>query len=215
MIWIACSFASLVMGSLPFGRLIARKVADIDITQRGSGNIGATNVARELGLKWGVLTLILDLLKGFVPVFVLSHLQPQHQLGHALVGLAALVGHQFSLFQGFSGGKGVATALGVYLVLAPLPALIAMGCFALTVIIFDFVSLGSIISAGLMPVLLILSGKSLTMVFASCLVTALIWIKHRGNMRRLLRGEERKWRRLTLRSGVPTSDQTPRQNRSE
>ena len=162
-----------------------------------------------------MLTLALDLLKGFIPVFVFSLLQPQHELGLAVVGVAALLGHQFSLFQRFSGGKGVATAVGVYLVIAPLSTLIAVGFFALIVILFDFISLGSILSACLMPVLFALSGKSLTSIVASCLITATICIKHRDNIRRLLRGEERKWRGHSLRSGAPTTDQTPRQNRSE
>jgi glycerol-3-phosphate acyltransferase PlsY len=110
-----------LLGSIPFGKLIAKRVAHINITQRGSGNIGATNVARELGITWGLVTLLLDMLKGFLPVFLYAHyiLQAGIEFETCLsaIGLAALLGHQFSIFMRFRGGKGVATAIGIYLVI--------------------------------------------------------------------------------------------------
>ncbi len=195
MIWILCFLTSYLAGTVPFGTIIARKVAGLDITQKGSGNIGATNVARELGLKWGLLTLMLDLLKGFLPVLVFTLFMPDHASGQAMVGLSALLGHQFSIFKRFKGGKGVATALGIYLALAPLSALMAIPFFILTVAVSDFVSLGSMLGASIMPILLALQGTSWHIIAASVVMAVLICIKHADNIQRLLRGEERHWRK--------------------
>jgi glycerol-3-phosphate acyltransferase PlsY len=196
--WILFPIAAYLLGSIPFGRLIGQRVARIDITERGSGNIGATNVARELGIKWGILTLVLDLLKGFVPVWLSGLLFPNFELGQALVGITALIGHQFSLYERFRGGKGVATTLGVFLAFSPLPCLLALLLFVLTVYLFDFVSLGSIISAALMPFILILFRKPFPVVMAAGVVAALICIKHKGNIQRLMRGEERRLRKRAV-----------------
>lgn len=187
--------AAYILGSVPFGKLISRRVADIDITQRGSGNIGATNVARVIGLKWGILTLSLDALKGFIPAILFRLLFPQPELGLSLVGLTALLGHQFSLFCGFRGGKGVATALGAFLAIAPIPSLLALALFVLAVYLSDYVSLGSLVSACAMPLLLLLHGKSETVAIASLIMAILICIKHKENIVRLTRGEERGWRK--------------------
>ena len=187
-----------LLGSIPFGKLIAKRVAHINITQRGSGNIGATNVARELGITWGLVTLLLDMLKGFLPVFLYAHyiLQVGFEFEVCLsaIGLAALLGHQFSIFMRFRGGKGVATAIGIYLVISPLACLMAIIVFILTVYRWDFVSLGSMLAAIVMPGLLALFGKSQPLVTTSIIVAALICFKHKGNIKRLVKGEERKWR---------------------
>ena len=186
-----------VLGSIPFGKLIAGRVARIDITQRGSGNIGATNVARELDLRWGLLTLALDLLKGLIPVALFigfaSAEGAEREIGLTAVGLAALIGHQFSLFLKFRGGKGVATALGVYLTLSPLSCLGALILFISVVVKWNFVSLGSMISATAMPLLLYLLGRSQTIILGSAITAGLICLKHSENIQRLIRGEERKW----------------------
>lgn len=187
-----------LLGSIPFGKLIAKRVARINITQRGSGNIGATNVARELGITWGLVTLFLDMLKGFLPVFLYAHyiLQAGSEFETCLsaIGLSALLGHQFSIFMRFRGGKGVATAIGIYLVISPLACLMAIIVFILTVYKWDFVSLGSMLAAIVMPGLLALFGKSQPLVTTSIIVAALICFKHKGNIKRLVKGEERKWR---------------------
>lgn len=192
--WILFPIATYLLCSIPFGRLIGKKVAGIDITRRGSGNIGATNVARELGLKWGVLTLFLDVLKGFIPVSLFAHLLPDYEIGISVVGLSALLGHQFSLYQRFRGGKGVATALGVYLAISPALSLIALLLFILTVYLLDFVSIGSILSASIMPILIIFSVKSDILTITSLIIAALICFKHKDNIRRLMRGEEKRWK---------------------
>jgi glycerol-3-phosphate acyltransferase PlsY len=192
------AIAAYLFGSIPFGKLIAKKVAHVDITQTGSGNIGATNVARELSIKWGVLTLVLDVLKGFVPVALFAGLAPKtgmdHELGLLVVGLCALLGHQFSLFLSFRGGKGVGTALGVYLAISPLSCLVALVLFVLIVYIWDFISLASMLSALAMPFLFALFGKTPPLIIGAVIAAALIVIKHKDNIQRLLKGDERKWK---------------------
>jgi glycerol-3-phosphate acyltransferase PlsY len=190
--------AAYFLGSVPFGKLIASGVARINITQRGSGNIGATNVARELGVKWGLFTLFLDMLKGFVPVaFFVRYASEMggNDIGLFAVGLSALLGHQFSIFLKFRGGKGVATAVGVYLVISPPACLVAVLVFVLTVYKWDFISLGSMFSAAAMPGLLALFGQSQVIVFGSAIVAVMICLKHAGNIKRLIQRKERKWRR--------------------
>jgi acyl phosphate:glycerol-3-phosphate acyltransferase len=195
---ICFAIAAYIVGSIPFGKLIAGYVAHIDITRRGSGNIGATNVARELGMKWGVITLILDVLKGLVPILVfsvyVSGSGTKHEIALAGIGLCALLGHMFPLFLKFRGGKGVATALGVYLAMSPLSCLCGLVLFVLIVAIWDFISLGSIIAACAMPLFLILFGKPYPFIAASVFMALLICVKHRENIRQLVRGEERKWK---------------------
>jgi glycerol-3-phosphate acyltransferase PlsY len=193
--------SAYLLGSIPFGKLVARRVAHINITQRGSGNIGATNVARELGITWGLVTLFLDILKGFLPVFLYTHYffnaGIEYEICLSIIGLSALLGHQFSIFMGLRGGKGVATAIGIYLAISPLICLAAVIVFILTVYIWDFVSLGSMIAVIIMPFLLVFSGASQPIVTCSIIVAALICLKHKGNITRLIRGKERKWRRKT------------------
>ena len=135
--WAVYFVGAFILGSIPFGQIVSRKVASIDITTRGSGNIGATNVARELGMKWGIVTLVLDMMKGLVPVLASMFQVTQgggwQFIGPSTVGLCALAGHQFSCFRKFHGGKGVATALGVYLAISPLSTFLALVLFVLIV----------------------------------------------------------------------------------
>lgn len=186
--------AAFFMGSIPFGSIIGRKVADIDIKTRGSGNIGATNVARELGIKWGIFTLILDLLKGFIPVYIVNYHVPAGDVWLILVCILSLLGHQFSIFLRFRGGKGVATAAGIFLALSPVSLLIAIVIFIIGIYLFDTVSTGSMAAACSMPLILYLSGKSLSLVIASIFMAMLICLAHRENIKNILKGEERKWR---------------------
>jgi acyl phosphate:glycerol-3-phosphate acyltransferase len=194
-LWIIFFVVAFLLGSIPFGRLISHWVARIDITTRGSGNIGATNVARELGLKWGIVTLVLDLLKGFAPTLLFDHLYPGAPLGLSITGLCALLGHQFTPFLGFRGGKGVATALGVYLAISPLGCLGAAVVFVLTVYIWDFISLGSMVGSCAVPVFFALLGQPLELILASLVAAGFICLKHKDNIGRLLAGNERKWRK--------------------
>ena len=192
------ALGAYLLGAVPFGKIIARIIAKIDITKKGSRNIGATNVARELGLKWGILTLILDVLKGLVPVLVFSACSARSdiwgQIALAMVTLCPLLGHQFSVFMGFKGGKGVATALGVYLALSPISCLIGLLVFVLVVLKWDYISLGSMVSAGSIPIFLALFQQPKAVVLASVTLAILIYFKHAENITRLFRGEERKWK---------------------
>ena len=192
------AIAAYIVGSIPFGKLIAGRVGRMDITRRGSGNIGATNVARELGVKWGAVTLVLDILKGFIPVmaflFYARRAGTGHEIGLAFIGVCALLGHMFPVFLRFRGGKGVATALGVFLGLSPLSCLCSLVLFVAVVAKWQFVSLGSLVSSSAIPIFLLAFGKPGPYVAASVLVALLIWFKHRANLVRLLKGEELKWK---------------------
>jgi glycerol-3-phosphate acyltransferase PlsY len=184
--------ASYFLGSIPTGVILAKVFAGRDIRREGSGNIGATNVARVLGKKIGVLTLVGDLLKGFIPVFAGCYLISSLLLG-CLMGLAAFLGHLFPIYLGFKGGKGVATALGVFLYLSPVVILIEVVIFAAAVGISRYVSLGSLIAAATMPILLLLMSFPQAVVLLSIAFALLIFIKHRSNIERLLGGTENKF----------------------
>ena len=192
------ALGTYLLGAVPFGKIVAGMAAQIDITQRGSKNIGATNVARELGLKWGLLTLALDVLKGLVPILVFSACSFKgdisSQMALAVVSLCPLLGHQFSIFMGFRGGKGVATALGIYLALSPIACVLGLLVFLLVVLKWDFISLGSMVSAGSIPIFLTLFHQPKPVVFASVIMAVLIYFRHGENVLRLVRGEERKWK---------------------
>jgi len=198
--WILFGAGAYLMGAIPFGKGIARVVARVDITQRGSGNIGATNVARELGIKWGIVTLVLDILKGLAPLLVLMRWAPPPsdaapQTALALVGLCALLGHQFSVFMKFKGGKGVATALGVYLAISPTACLAGLAVFLFTVAKWDYISLGSILSSFTVPLVILLMDKPSGVFTAALAMALLITVQHRENIRRLIKGQERKWKK--------------------
>ncbi len=197
--WTAFCLAAYLFAAIPWGKMIAHVVAGIDITERGSGNIGATNVSRELGLKWGLLTLCLDSLKGFLPVFLAGHYLGvagiAHSWGLSAVGVAALLGHQFSLYRKFAGGKGVATALGIYLAIAPLSCLLAVLLFVSVVYKWEFVSLGSLAAAFSMPIFAALFEKPLPVSLGALIIAILIFLKHRANIHRLAMGQEHSWRK--------------------
>jgi len=195
-----------LIGAIPFGFIIGRIVGKIDIRQHGSGNIGATNVGRVLGSKWGLIVFVLDLAKGLVPVAVLSRvlLAPQsHDLPHWQVaaGIATILGHMFPCWLGFRGGKGVATALGVVAYLAPVPTAAAVVIFGLSFAIWRIVSLSSMLASigfALCQVVLLwpalFSREHWSLSLFSLLVPALIIGRHRSNIARIWRGEEKKYR---------------------
>lgn len=184
--------ASYFIGAIPTGVVLAKALSGKDIRQEGSGNIGATNVTRVLGKKLGALTLAGDLLKGFLPVCIGSYLVPSLSVV-CLMGLAAFLGHLFPVYLGFKGGKGVATALGVFLYFAPLVIFIEVVVFVAVVGIWKYVSLGSLIAAASMPLLLLIIGSSKPVVLLSIAFALLIFIKHKANIQRLLSGTENKF----------------------
>lgn len=189
--------ASYFLGAIPFG-LIVGKLAGKDVRKEGSRNIGATNVSRLLGKKLGFVTLICDGLKGYLPMLLAAVILEESQdkeLMVALCGILAVVGHMFPVYLGFKGGKGVATGLGVFLFLSPVAILISLGVFIAAVGLSGFVSVGSLLASGLMVVWLWLLGQSTVTIATAAAVAALIWLKHHENIGRLLRGEEKSWKK--------------------
>jgi glycerol-3-phosphate acyltransferase PlsY len=191
---LAVSYAS---GSLPFAWL-AGKAAGVDLRQQGSGNLGATNVFRVLGWKVGIAVFLADALKGAVPVLLLprridSGIDPT--IWAIACGVAAIAGHVRPLFLRFrKGGKGVATAAGVFFALAPVPMLITFGLFVAVVLATGYVSLGSLLSAIVLPSLLLFTqGPRAPLVLVSVIVAAFVFWTHRANIGRLRRGDEHRF----------------------
>lgn len=174
---------------MPFGLILAHRFAGIDVRSQGSGNIGATNVARTSGKKLGILTLILDATKGALPVLVAAWLgQPIAVVAGA--GLAAVIGHVFPIYLKLRGGKGVATAAGMFLALAPLPTLAAVAVFGLLFLAFRVVSVGSLAGAiTLLAAIAVLDPRREVLVVAA-IVVALVFVRHAGNIQRLLKRSE-------------------------
>ena len=188
-VWIVGAY---LLGSVPTGLLLG-KLYGIDVRATGSGNIGATNLYRTLGRRVGILTLIGDCLKGFLPVFLAFKLGLAGPM-QAWIGLAAFLGHVFSLFLLFKGGKGVATALGVYLALAPLAVLGALGVFVVLVVSFRYISLGSIVAAATMPIIIWFLPHDLALLIATALIASVVIIKHHANISRIVAGTENKFK---------------------
>lgn len=183
--------AAFVLGSIPFG-IITAKVKGIDLKKVGSGNIGATNVLRSLG-KWpAVITLLGDILKGTLAVAIgkYSGVEPLYE---GLIGIAAISGHSFSIFLGFKGGKGVATSLGVLLMYTPHVALVTLVVWIGVVLFTKYSSLGAIVSFALLPLnIMLFDFQEKTKFFISILISLFIIIRHKDNIRRLMKGTERK-----------------------
>jgi len=190
---------SYFIGSIPFG-LVLGKVAGVDVRVAGSGNIGATNVARLVGKKLGGLTLVCDALKAILPMLAAARLLEngsQREFWVALCGGAAFLGHLYPLYLGFRGGKGVATALGIFLYLAPVAALVDLLIFVGVVYNWGYVSLGSLTAALMMPGLVWLLTGSLSNSVLAFAIGVLIWVKHWDNILRLMQHEEKSWRKDT------------------
>ena len=215
---------SYFCGSIPFGLILGKAIKGIDLRAYGSGNIGATNAWRVLGPRWGLLCLILDALKGLVPVAVLPQLffnTDNPLLIHATIvaAIATIVGHMYPCWLGFRGGKGVATSLGVLVIVSPWGVLVAVSLFVLTLAVFRLVSLSSIIAAvgfGAYELLVRLQPNPFSELHWSAglfavLIPTLIVIRHRSNIRRLIQGTEP---RLTRRAAT-VPDESPAVNQSD
>lgn len=189
-----------LVSCIPFGLLVARSEG-VDLRRHGSGNIGATNVARVIGKRQGLITLGLDILKGFLPVFMLkvfwaSPVFPDGggmDLFVAMSGVAAVAGHCFPVFMNFRGGKGVATAAGVFFAVCPASLLFGATAFFLAVKKWGYVSVASLLAAGIMPVCISLLCPSDYLELMSWTIALIIWVKHSDNLKRLYRGEENKF----------------------
>ncbi|MCX8022667.1 MAG: glycerol-3-phosphate 1-O-acyltransferase PlsY [Syntrophorhabdaceae bacterium] len=180
--------ASYFVGSIPVGVMLA-KIKGVDPRKGGSKNIGATNVMRTAGRIFGILTLIGDMLKGFVPT-LLAILYGVPASITAAIGIAAFLGHLFPVYLRFKGGKGVATASGVYLAMNPWAILISFIVFLLMVFKWRYVSLGSITGASLTPFLMYFLNASPEYILSSVFIGLLIIAKHRENIGRLIKGKE-------------------------
>ncbi len=190
---------SYFIGSIPFGFLITKIVKGIDIRKIGSGNPGATNVSRVLGRPYGILVFTLDLLKGFLPVFLFDRLFAghSHSLPLILCGVGTICGHTFPVFLRFKGGKAAATGCGVFLWLAPFPLFISAAVWLLTVYIFRYISLGSMLSSIVLVTCLMVFGRDpfghgLYLTLFSIFISVLLIIRHKSNIKRLLNGTENK-----------------------
>jgi glycerol-3-phosphate acyltransferase PlsY len=177
-------------GSIPIGVLLAR-LKGKDPRKTGSGNIGATNVMRSAGKVLGIITLIGDILKGFIPTFVAMRLgMPVFII--ALVGFAVFLGHLFPVFLKFKGGKGVATGAGVFLAISPPVILISFIIFIIVFLIWKYVSAGSLAGTAIIPLLFTLREEPLEYILLSLLIACGVFIKHKDNIKRLLAGTENK-----------------------
>lgn len=189
--WLLLMAFAYLLGSVPVGVVVARLLGGVDPRSAGSGNIGATNVARTLGKLPGVATLVGDALKGFVPAVWAAHAFAS-PWAVAPVGLVAYLGHLFPLYLGFKGGKGVATGLGVFLALATGSAFLSALVFGAVVWKWRMVSLGSLAAAAALPLFAGFLGRPPAIVLLALAVAVLTAWKHQENIERLLQGTERR-----------------------
>jgi glycerol-3-phosphate acyltransferase PlsY len=180
-------------GSIPFAYIVAKAIKKVDIRKVGSGNPGTTNVFRSVGTSAGLAVFALDTLKGFIPVYFAIYINTSFSYSVA-VAVAAVVGHMFTAFLSFKGGKGVATGLGVFLALMPLPSLIAFVIFGVIVLFSGYVVLGSIVAAVSVPLAAYFSGYSIEPILFSFAIASLIIYKHRVNIVRLKNGTENRFK---------------------
>ncbi len=209
---------SYLIGSIPTGFIIARKVKGIDIRTQGSGNIGSTNAMRILGWKWGAVVQLGDLVKGLFAVLVIARLHygdfpfnnrtpfDEYTVVQIIAGISAVVGHIFSVFLNFRGGKGINTAAGMLVGIAPVDITVAVGVFLLVLFSTGYVSLGSISGATAFPTTMFLRFNVLgvdipsyhTLILFSIGLALLLIYAHRANILRLLRGQENRFNKLRI-----------------
>lgn len=197
--------ASYFVGAIPTSYLLSRLFAGIDLRKRGSGNLGATNLYRVLGWKYAVPAAAFDIAKGAIPVVVFAPQVSDSQLFALACGVAAILGHVFSVFVGFKGGKGVATAAGVMLGLAPLALAVSAVVWAVLVRLTGYVSLGSIAAAAVLPlaVYLLEDSSSPALLWIAGAIAAGVILLHRRNIQRLLRGTENRFGRRAASTPQP------------
>jgi glycerol-3-phosphate acyltransferase PlsY len=183
--------ASYLLGSVPTGYLLIRAADKKDIRQFGSQSTGATNVLRVKGLKYAIPVMVVDVLKGFLPAFLGLRLFQDPSLA-VISGFLAALGHCFPFSIGFRGGKGMATSMGAFAALAVPPFLASLAIFVLTIAASRFVSLGSVLAVLSFPFFALLFHGPRMIFFWSLAISGLVVFKHKGNIRRLLAGTERK-----------------------
>lgn len=188
-LWI---FFSYLCGATPTAYLMGKFLKGIDIRQHGSGNPGATNVFRVVGKTAGIFTLLIDGLKGFLPVFFALRAFPENLIFVIGIGLAAILGHNWTIFLKFQGGKGVATSCGVFLGLLPIPTLISLVFFSLGLILTRHVSLGSMLGASSLVLSSWILDYAKILTFFSFFCALLIFYLHKKNIQRIIQGQEPK-----------------------
>jgi glycerol-3-phosphate acyltransferase PlsY len=215
MIFLLLLLVAFLIGSIPTGILIS-KSKGIDLRKIGSGNIGATNVLRAMGKEAALLTLLGDITKGILAIFIaklglkigmisnsifqIEQSNFNEQLFEGLIGIAAILGHNFSLFLKFKGGKGVATSLGVLLIYSPYVALFIITIWLLVVKWSRYSSLGALVAFGILPFSFYIIDNSKEKIIVSIMISFLIFIKHRDNIKRLFQGIEPKIGNLNKKS---------------
>jgi len=188
-----------VIGSIPPGYIIGKLFRGIDLREHGSGNIGATNTLRVLGKPAGIAALILDVAKGFLAVTALAEIAASGRspltlpMMKVLLGIAAIAGHNWTMFLRFRGGKGVATSAGVFLGIAWLPVLIAAAVFAIVVFSTRIVSVGSMTAAIVLPVAMFLCGSEREFIWFGIVAAGLVLVRHSSNIKRLVQGREHRF----------------------
>ena len=181
---------SYLIGSIPFGLIVGRIWANLDVREYGSGNIGTSNVLRTIGPAAAIVVFILDVAKGAVAVYLGS--LAGGEVVRLLAGVAAIAGHNWPVYLNFRGGKGVATSLGAIVSLTPVIALILLGLWIALVGITKYISLASLAAALLFPIFLIITGASTTYIVMGFLISSFAFYRHRTNIQRLLAGTENK-----------------------
>ena len=181
-----------ILGSIPNALWIGKVFKGIDVREHGSKNTGSTNAARVLGAKLGILTLILDISKGAIPTLIATMLLDS-SISVILVGICAILGHSFSIFMKFQGGKAVATTVGVFILLVPGAILLAAVIFFLVFGITRYVSLSSMIGAISLPIWIIIFYKNIPLTIFGIIIAVLIIVRHKSNIQRLLNGTESKF----------------------
>jgi len=209
---------SYLVGSFPTSIIITKIVRGLDIREHGSGNAGGTNVMRVLGYRMGIFVIAIDILKGYIATMIVTKLMygpfpftnatpfTDVTLIRIIAGCMAILGHVWTAFGGFRGGKGIATAGGVLLGLATIEALIALGVFSIVVLLFRYISLGSISAAVAFPLTMCLRHNVFhgelqgyhTLIFFSIGISLLLLYTHRANIRRLLDGTEHRFTKIRL-----------------
>ncbi|MFZ1300683.1 MAG: glycerol-3-phosphate 1-O-acyltransferase PlsY [Leptotrichiaceae bacterium] len=200
MITVLLILIAYVLGSIPNALWVGKTFKNIDVREHGSKNTGSTNAARVLGAKLGIFTLILDILKGALPTYLgivlgadlLTRMTGIDKLDVIVIGMAAILGHTFSLFLKFKGGKAVATTLGVFLVLVPYAILILLVIFFVIFGLTRYVSLASIISAVVLPIAVYFTTRHIPLTVLGIIIGLLVIIRHKENIKRLINGTESK-----------------------
>ncbi len=183
-----------LIGAIPCGVVLTRLCGKEDIRQSGSGNIGATNVYRVAGRGFGIATLVGDALKGVIPTLIAASIASFSITQVAIVAAATFLGHLYPVYLKFKGGKGVATALGIFIVLSPVSVLIAVLVFAALLWKWRYISLGSISAAAVIPFLVFFFERSFPLFVATLFISAMVIVRHRANIDRLLSGTENKFK---------------------